>query len=184
MTDEQIEAIAMQATIKRVYAIGADPSTPRQPPGSIAWRLIFARALLAANSPDAPLVDSTERVLLESDAFCPYCGHNRDTSSVSSIDHENGTFSCQVCNARWKQGSPDGAQQPQGDFDAARDCLPAFREVCKAVNETPMLQSMLYDLDLMPEQTMCDAVQWNRTCRVAEVVVNHLAEQKSPDRLA
>lgn len=41
------------------------------------------------------------RVLDQSDSFCPSCGHNRDKSSVSSIDNEDGTRSCQMCNARW-----------------------------------------------------------------------------------
>jgi rubredoxin len=41
------------------------------------------------------------RRLLDSDAFCPSCGHNRDKSSVSSIDNEDGTKSCQVCAATW-----------------------------------------------------------------------------------
>jgi hypothetical protein len=42
------------------------------------------------------------RVLDESDSFCPKCGHNRDKSSVSSINH--GTHqSCQVCAAEWRE---------------------------------------------------------------------------------
>lgn len=41
------------------------------------------------------------RVLFESDTFCPKCGHNRDKSSVSSIDNEDGTETCQMCGTKW-----------------------------------------------------------------------------------
>jgi transcription elongation factor Elf1 len=41
------------------------------------------------------------RILFEADAYCPSCGHNRDKSSVSSIDHQDGTKSCQMCGCRW-----------------------------------------------------------------------------------
>jgi len=41
------------------------------------------------------------RRLLASDSWCPTCGHNRDTSSVSSIDNEDGTRSCQLCGVNW-----------------------------------------------------------------------------------
>jgi len=44
-----------------------------------------------------------ERVLVGDDAHCPHCGHNRDTSSVSSLDHEDGTHSCQQCGAGWRE---------------------------------------------------------------------------------
>lgn len=43
------------------------------------------------------------RVLDPSDPFCPKCGHNRDTSSVSSIDHGGGRQSCQKCGAAWRE---------------------------------------------------------------------------------
>lgn len=42
------------------------------------------------------------RSLSDSDAFCPSCGHNRDKSSVSSIDH-GGFKSCQKCGATWTE---------------------------------------------------------------------------------
>lgn len=42
-----------------------------------------------------------ERILFQSDAYCPSCGHNRDTSSVSSIDMEDGRQACQMCHATW-----------------------------------------------------------------------------------
>lgn len=62
----------------------------------------------------APAQEPVARRLLESDSFCPSCGHNRDTSSVSSIDHKDGTHSCQACNARWRQGAAPiaPAQEP------------------------------------------------------------------------
>jgi len=41
------------------------------------------------------------RVLKPADPFCPKCGHNRDKSSVSSIDHGEGRKSCQMCGAEW-----------------------------------------------------------------------------------
>lgn len=43
------------------------------------------------------------RTLFASDPFCPACGHNRDKSSVSSINHEDGTNSCQMCGIRWSE---------------------------------------------------------------------------------
>ena len=41
------------------------------------------------------------RALWDDDSFCPSCGHDRDASSVSSIDHGNGQHSCQMCGAKW-----------------------------------------------------------------------------------
>ena len=41
------------------------------------------------------------RILFESDSYCPNCGHNRDASCISSIDNEDGTRSCQLCNIGW-----------------------------------------------------------------------------------
>lgn len=43
------------------------------------------------------------RTLLASDPCCPQCGHNRDKSSVSSIDNEDGTKSCQMCGTMWRE---------------------------------------------------------------------------------
>jgi hypothetical protein len=43
------------------------------------------------------------RRLYSSDPFCPKCGHNRDTSSVSSIDNGDGSKSCQFCGAQWEE---------------------------------------------------------------------------------
>jgi transcription elongation factor Elf1 len=61
---------------------------------SEAWAR--AKDLLSPRQPEAPL-----RRLLDTDPHCPSCGHNRDKSSVSSIDHEDGTRSCQICGTRW-----------------------------------------------------------------------------------
>lgn len=41
------------------------------------------------------------RVLAPTDAFCPSCGHNRDKSSVSSVDLGEGRKGCQMCGAEW-----------------------------------------------------------------------------------
>ena len=47
------------------------------------------------------------RVLFESDPFCPKCGHNRDRSSVSSIDGSKdpayGYHYCQMCRSQWRE---------------------------------------------------------------------------------
>lgn len=50
---------------------------------------------------------NTIRVLLSSDPFCPQCGHNRDKSSVSSIDEGDSIRSCQMCGATWREVEPD-----------------------------------------------------------------------------
>lgn len=52
------------------------------------------------------------RVILSDDPYCPQCGHNRDTSSVSTIDHGLGIKECQMCGARWVElprPSPDAS---------------------------------------------------------------------------
>lgn len=43
------------------------------------------------------------RVLRETDAFCPNCGHNRDKSSVSTIAFLDGRKECQMCGALWRE---------------------------------------------------------------------------------
>jgi len=43
------------------------------------------------------------RVLFEDDPHCPVCGHNRDTSSVSSVDNDDGSKACQMCGAGWRE---------------------------------------------------------------------------------
>jgi hypothetical protein len=43
------------------------------------------------------------RALLAADAFCPNCGHNRDASSVSSVDEGSGVKSCQKCGIVWRE---------------------------------------------------------------------------------
>jgi transcription elongation factor Elf1 len=47
--------------------------------------------------------EQPERVLDPADPFCPKCGHNRDASSVSSIDYGDGRKSCQMCGATWRE---------------------------------------------------------------------------------
>lgn len=45
------------------------------------------------------------RVLDPSDSFCPKCGHKRDKSCVSSIDHGDGRQSCQKCGTEWTEAA-------------------------------------------------------------------------------
>ena len=54
----------------------------------------------------------TSRVLLDSDSYCPSCGHNRDASSVSSIRHDDGTRSCQMCGSVWGEMKPAPSAAP------------------------------------------------------------------------
>jgi hypothetical protein len=42
-----------------------------------------------------------------------------------------------------------------------------FDDICALVNGTPVLQSLLYDLNLLPEQTMRDPLRWGHTQSVA-----------------
>jgi len=42
-----------------------------------------------------------------------------------------------------------------------------FDEVCKIVNENSEILSMLYDLDLLPEQTCAVPYKWHKTSRLA-----------------
>lgn len=67
------------------------------------WAELQALALKA-------LQPEARRVLFDCDEFCPGCGHNRDKSSVSTIDHEDGTKQCQMCGAWWEE-----RLQPQKD---------------------------------------------------------------------
>jgi transcription elongation factor Elf1 len=62
----------------------------------------------------------TKRVLLDTDPYCPSCGHNRDTSSTSTIDQSGlwrdgktlpqGSKQCQRCGAEWVEESSDAAK--------------------------------------------------------------------------
>lgn len=61
------------------------------------------RYLVEGIDPNEPKV-GPDRVLLETDRYCPECGHNRDASCVSSVfDLETGTHRCQKCNATWRE---------------------------------------------------------------------------------
>ena len=55
------------------------------------------------------------RRLLESDSWCPACGHNRDKSSVSSIDNDDGTRSCQMCGIDWIESVAPPASPASGE---------------------------------------------------------------------
>lgn len=47
------------------------------------------------------------RILLATDPYCPACGHNRDKSSVSTIDRGLGYKECQMCAAQWLEVNAD-----------------------------------------------------------------------------
>jgi hypothetical protein len=56
------------------------------------------------------------RVLAPNDPFCPKCGHNRDTSSVSSVDLGDGWKGCQFCGTEWKElPDADAPHRPMKD---------------------------------------------------------------------
>lgn len=69
---------------------------------------VAALALAAAESLDRSAGVPANRALDAQDRFCPKCGHNRDASCVSSIDHGDGRKSCQMCGAEWVE-PVDGA---------------------------------------------------------------------------
>jgi hypothetical protein len=70
------------------------------------------------------IIEECARVLLDTDAFCPSCGHNRDKSSVSSIDMEDGKHECQMCGIQWSESAlaPGGqnAAPPNGPSEMGR----------------------------------------------------------------
>jgi len=43
------------------------------------------------------------------------------------------------------------------------------REILRYINETPDVQSVLYDVDLLPEQTMREPRQWLRTILIVRL---------------
>jgi len=49
--------------------------------------------------------------------------------------------------------------------------------ICKIVNDVPEIQSLLYNLDLLPEQTMGDVERWHYTVSVVEHIAPVLAER-------
>lgn len=72
----------------------ADQFPAKMPPDDYQYEFIFQvkldfrdwREVLKAIQ--AAPVSERQRVLFGDDPYCPSCGHNRDTSSVSSIDIE------------------------------------------------------------------------------------------------
>lgn len=48
-------------------------------------------------------MDAICRTLLDIDPYCPKCGHNRNTSSVSTIDYGHGMKQCQMCGEMWAE---------------------------------------------------------------------------------
>jgi hypothetical protein len=82
------------------YGVGAGPDEPpwRDHDGNRTYGVTHWMPLPAPPGTAAPT--QPFRVLDSADPFCPKCGHNRDTSSVSTIDH--GTHkSCQFCETTW-----------------------------------------------------------------------------------
>ena len=55
------------------------------------------------------------RTLIDTDSYCPSCGHNRDESSVSSIDNEDGTHTCQQCGADWREQNTQAQDAQTGE---------------------------------------------------------------------
>lgn len=71
---------------------------------------------------------NTVRVILSSDPFCPQCGHNRDKSSVSSVDLGEGRKGCQMCGAEWVEVSDAPSL---AELDAAADSIADLCETNK-----------------------------------------------------
>ena len=67
--------------------------------------IVSLRSMVEEINAKSAVPEERKRVLLDSDPFCPKCGHNRDRSSVSSINNEDGTRSCQMCGTRWTEVS-------------------------------------------------------------------------------
>lgn len=53
-------------------------------------------------------MSSEGRILLEVDAYCPSCGHNRDKSATSTIVMGDESRKCQSCGADWREISRIG----------------------------------------------------------------------------
>ncbi len=70
---------------------------------ALADRADDAEAKLAKAEARIAELERTERVLDSDDSYCPKCGHNRDKSSVSSIDLGDGVRQCQSCGATWHE---------------------------------------------------------------------------------
>ena len=89
------------------YAVDADE------PAKKFWPQIYA-AMLAASTVDLSGCGMSEgRVLWDDDSFCSSCGHDRDSSSVSSVDCGNDIHSCQKCGAKWREITATIDQMPQ-----------------------------------------------------------------------
>lgn len=60
------------------------------------------------------------RTLLSSDAYCPRCGHNRDTSSVSAVSLDDNWKKCQMCGVVWRETNvADQEQHKQESINLA-----------------------------------------------------------------
>jgi hypothetical protein len=156
LTDEQIETIAMQATMARVFDIGADPNTPRQPPGSVAWRRIFVRAIEAALAHTAePPINAAAQ---EHDRM-PSAGGG---TGVGQTD-DGALTSGPGMRARNAEGSPPVAAAPNE---------PVASDWSFDYFQDPLTGEMVrYPL---AERASPQAVPYNRAREMAEEVMNEL----------
>ncbi|HLP30744.1 MAG TPA: hypothetical protein VK150_05240 [Geothrix sp.] len=53
----------------------------------------------------------------------------------------------------------------------------AIQEVLRYINATPEMQSILYDIDLLPEQTMKHPGNWMRTCMVVQIYQHAIKQE-------
>lgn len=68
------------------------------------------------------------RTLIDTDPFCPACGHNRDVSSVSSVSLGDGRHKCQQCGGTWVEiDAPEQQAEPAPEINLA--------DLAAAVNE-------------------------------------------------
>lgn len=105
----------------------------------------------------------------------PPCQHSHPIGHL----HSNGEFCVErmpTAPAEWPvqlYAAPPSAQAvpevPQAEQEARSDeqWNTNLKEVCALVNRWPALQSMLYDLNLLPEQTMHDRKRWQYTVSAA-----------------
>src|SRR3990172_4956369 len=88
------------------------------------------------------LLEGMMRRLLESDSWCPACGHNRDKSSVSSIDNDDGTRSCQMCGIDWIESVAPPASPASGEGMPPE---PDYPDLCNDVGGEMWVPKRRYD---------------------------------------
>lgn len=118
---DQAKAMLEYVVLPVIEASAAVAAADREPYGYVWFNKRmeqrFTRRLPHPQSNEQPVGDVTpvytrtiqsemtsrKRRLLNTDGHCPSCGHNRNTSSVSSIDNDDGTHYCQKCSAEWEE---------------------------------------------------------------------------------